>query len=812
VASLAANPNAPVQQGIICTHCDLPVPKGLVRAGESEQFCCEGCRAAHAVIMGCGLGQYYTHLAAIDADKRAANTPRKTYTDFDDKAFLDRWATRRPDGLTTVELYIEGVHCAACVWLIERLERLVEGVVSARLNLSQSVAHIVWDESKVPLSTIAKTIATLGYTPHAARGDGARQIRIRENRTFLIRIAAAGFLAANVMLVSIALYGEMWGSMQENFQTLFRWTAAALAGVSLAWPGAVFFRGALGAIRARGWSLDMPIALALSIGGISGLANTIRGSGEIYFDSLTMLVFLLLIGRWLQVRQQRSALDAVELMSALTPRTVRIVEDDTIRETSIEAVEPACIVEVRAHESIPVDGVITSGTTTIDTAILTGEPIPVPASVGDAVSAGSVNISSTVRIEALAVGETTRIGRVMRLVEQLTSRKGRVQTRVDRLAGWFVLAVVSLAAITLVAWSRVGFEVAIEHAVALLIVTCPCALALATPLASTAAIGRAARLGVLIKGADALDGLARPGIMLFDKTGTLTAGRFAVVQWTGDESVREAVSAIESHSTHPIARALAEHHTSLAATQVENHPGQGVWGEVNDHTYTIGSATLLQSQEIDVPNWAQSAAIAAEERVLTPIFIARDDQLVAVASLGDEIRDDAPAAIARLNRMGWRVGIVSGDRAGVVERVADRIGIDPDLRFADASPADKAQIVERLDHGQSVVMVGDGVNDAAALAGATTGVAVQGGAEASLDAADIYVSAQGVAPIVDLARAATRTRGIITRCLAFSLAYNAVVAICAVGGLVSPILGAVLMPISSLTVLTIAVRSRSFQP
>ena len=789
------------------------MPGGLVVQGDTEQFCCAGCRAAHAVIMGCGLGRYYEHREAVGGGGQRATGRGASYAEFDDPAFGAKWCTRTPEGLASVELYLEGVHCAACVWLVERLGRLVDRVVSARLDVGRSMVRVVWDDERTGLSRIARGLDRLGYRPHAARGSGAHAARVRENRAYLIRIAAAGALAGNVMLVSVALYGEMWGAMDPAFRALFRYVAAGLGLVCLAWPGSVFFRGAIGAIRARGWSLDMPITAALTVGAVSGIVNVIRGTGEIYFDSLTMLVFLLLIGRWLQARCQRGALDAVELMSALTPRRVRIVEDGVAREASIEAVEPGCIVEVRADESVPVDGVVIRGESSVDAAVLTGEPVPIAVGPGDTVSAGSVNLTGPIRIEALAVGEATRMGRVMRQVEALSSRKGRVQTRVDRFAGWFVLGVMSLAVVTFAIWWRVDAGRAVAQAIALLIVTCPCALALATPLTTTVAMGRAARGGILVKGADALDGLARGGTMLLDKTGTITHGRFEVVRWTGDESARSAVAAIESHSAHPIARALCAglDESAPGAQAVRQHTGLGATGAVGGHTFVVGSARMLGNHGIEAEAWARDAADRAECEVLTPIFVARDGEVVAVAALGDEIRADAADAVQRLRERGWRVGIVSGDRAGVVERVANRVGIERELCRSEASPEEKVRIVERALGDGVVVMVGDGVNDAAALCAATVGVAVQGGAEASLDAADVYIGRTGLSAIVDVADASVRTRGIIRRCLAVSLAYNVAVAALAMAAVVSPIIGAVLMPISSLTVLAIAVRSRSFE-
>jgi len=823
VATPGASPREAItaQEVVRCDHCTLPVPKGLVNPEADQQFCCGACELAYSTIHACGLDAYYRirERTGIGSDARAASsTSGDAFSEFDDPAFQAIHCRTAPDGAMTTDFVLEGVHCAACVWLIEKLPRVAPGVILSRVNLATSSVRIAWNPDQLPLAQIARALDSLGYRPHPARQTEARNLRRIEDRKALIRIAVAGACAGNVMLVSIALYGGLFTSIEPIYFTTFRWASAVIGLLCVLWPGAIFFRGALASIRARAWSLDTPIAVALGAGALAGLVNTASGAGEIYFDSITMLVFLLLVGRWLQSRSQRSALDAVEMLFSLTPSRARRLATDmsgaeVIQEVSVESLQPGDVVEVRAGDAAPVDGVVVQGESDVETALLTGEPNPVAVRPGDCVSAGSTNTTAPIRLRAEAVGAETRIGRVMSMVQQFASEKGHIAGLIDRHAGKFVAAVLALAALTLVIWLPSDPSGAVQHAIALLIITCPCALALATPLVTTVAIGKAARRGILIKGAGALDVLATsaraaPNIIL-DKTGTITEGAFRVVAWTGDESAAASVAAIERTISHPIASALASHadpDLSMDVRYTKVHPSAGVEADVDGRRFLIGSREFIESAT-SLPSL--TPALQSNLDTTTQIHIAVDGTPIAIAHLGDQPRDGAGAAIRELHNLGWRASIASGDRAEAARAIAAAVGIDPDNAFAPMSPEEKAALIRELKPAP-VAMVGDGVNDAPALALADVGIAVKGGAEASLIAADVYIARPGLDPLVELILGARRCRVVIKRALIASLSYNAVAASLAVAGLVSPLLGAILMPASSITVLLVAIRSRTF--
>ena len=779
-----------------CAHCGLPSPGG-------ERFCCNGCQTAFEAISACGLEQYYTLKRKLDHDRAPAERGLGGFAEFDDPTFIARHASPVPDGLMRVELYVRGVHCAACLWLLERLPTVVTGLRSVELDLARRTALVVWDPSTVNLSEVARAFGRFGYPPHPVEPSAARDARRMEDRAYLIRIGVAAACAGNVMLLAFALYSGHFDAIGEPYRSAFRYLSAGIGLVALAWPGRVFVRGAIAAIRTRTWHLDTPIAIALVAGSIAGLTAVAFDTGDIYFDSITMLILLLLIGRWLQMRQQRRATDAIELLFSVTPRRVKLVRDGQTVEAAIDAVAKGDLIEVSPQQCVPVDGVIESGSTHVDSAVLTGESRPISVRPGDAVAAGAVNVSSTIRVRVSATGRDTRVGRLMGDIERLSRSRTPVIGSADRLARPFVLGVVALSAVCFLVRLPAGMHAAFESTVAMLIVCCPCAVALATPLATSMAIGRLASRGTLVKGGDAFGTLAKSPVVVLDKTGTITEGDFALRDWQGEAAVRPIVAAMEAGVQHPIARALARCSEEPARVEsIAHRTGLGVVAKQHGVTYAVGSAALMDAVGAALPAWADEAAARARAAGSTAVFAARGESLAAVAILGDAPREDSARAVGELRSLGWKPRVLSGDDHATAASIAAAVGID-DARGG-ALPEMKRDAVAELLREGPVVMVGDGVNDAAALAAATVGVAVSGGAEASMSAADVYLGRPGLMPLVDLARTSRSVISRIRLSLGLAVGYNLTAASLTLAGLMSPIVAAIVMPLSSLTVLAIA--------
>ena len=789
-----------------CAHCGLDVPADRIPLAATRAFCCSGCATAWQVLHAAGLEHYYALSRRREARVESSG---RAFAEFDHDAFRTLHVQRRADGLDEASLYLEGVHCPSCVWLVERVPQAVPGMAGAELDLSRGRVRVSWDPSRVQLSAIARFLDTLGYRPHPFRGGRSDERRRAEDRAMLVRIGVAGALAANTMLAALALYSGWLSGMERDWARVFRVLSLLLAAPALFGPGRVFLRGAWSSLRTRTLHMDVPVAIALGTAFARGVANTLTDRGPVYFDGVAMLVFLLLVGRFLQQRAARAAADSAELMYGLSPATARVRQAGELRELPSEALLPGMEAEVRAGETVPADGVVLEGEGPLDLSLLTGESRPRSVASGDDVFAGTVNRGRTLVLRVERAGEDTRLGRILREVEEGASRRAPIVRSADRLAGGFVAAVLVLAAATWALWRAHDSSAAIDHAIALLIITCPCALALATPLAVTVAIGRAARGGVLVKGGDTLEALATPGALVLDKTGTLTEGRPALLAWDGPEWVRAEVLALERHATHPVATAFAQAWptvTPAAAEEVRVEIGGGVAGLVAGRRVAVGSPAWIARRAEASPFPMRSAA------TLSPVWVAVDGRVVAVAGFGDRLRDDAAATLERLRADGWTLHLLSGDDPVVVAETARALGIAAACTRGGASPEDKRAAVEALARHGRVVMVGDGVNDAAAIARATVGVGVHGGAEACLAAADVYLSRPGLASLVALTTGARRTLGVIRVGLAFSLAWNVVGAALAIAGLVNPLVAAIGMPVSSLTVVLLAWRSRTFEP
>lgn len=812
-ADLVATVDNPTAAG--CTHCGLPLGPLPTPSATDPAFCCPGCRTAYAVIQTHGLGDYYTRAPGSQAPAGDARD-RLRYADFDRLAFVEAYSTVAGPDLRTVTLAIDGMHCAACIWLLENLPRIVDGVLDARVHWRRATITVRWRPTAVALSTIAEAIADLGYRPYPQRIAAATPRTRHDERGQLIALAIAFAAAGNNMLIAGSLYLGDFAYMDPATVQLLRWASCAVGVVSLAWPGRPFFRGAWSALRTRTPHMDLPVALGLATGGIAGVLNTVRGHGALYFDTLSVLVFLLLVGRFIQTRQQRRAAAALDVLYRITPRVATRRVDGRWSPVPVEVLQPGDIVAVDEGETVPGDGTVLSGTSTLDTQVLTGESKPIPASPGTNVAAGSVNLTQRLQVRLDKVGDATRMGRVLTLVEDAAGNRPPIAALADRIAGVFVLVVIAVCVVTFAAWLHIQPERAVDNAVAVLIVACPCALGLATPLAIAVAVGRAARRSILIKGGDVLQRLSTPGTIWLDKTGTLTQGRMRVVDWCGattvsGRSLLTAVAALEQHSAHPVGRALvqwADDHapptTAIAASRVELQSADrnGVTGTVDGVPIAIGNgAYVTAATKTALPSAIAQAGTTVVAQGWSPVFVAVGHRVLAVAGVGDPLRPDARDAVDTLVRRGWTVGILSGDHPDIVEQTGAALGLPPTRCHGAMSPEDKVERVSapRSDDGP-VVMVGDGINDAAALAAASVGIATRDGAEASLQAAAVYLAKPGLGGVVsllDVSRVAMRG---IKRNFAVSLAYNATTVGLAVAGIINPLLAAVLMPLSSLSV------------
>jgi len=807
-----------------CSHCGLPSPPPA-SVGDPT-FCCNGCLGAYQLIHGWGLEDYYALRdrlgtggvsAGDSAVNRAVQSGDDPFDELDQTELLGESAPRAVGGgLVASSCSVRGLHCGACAWLIERSVPLVPGWHSARVRMNDHSVELIYDPKRIRLSEIARWMARLGYRIGPLIDNARGAAAVSENRRLLVRIAMAAFCAMNAMWIAVALYAGHFSGISVGHANLFRLVGAGLGAAAVFGPGSLFIRGAIGALLTRTPHMDLPLALALVVGAVAGIVGAFTGYGEVFFDSITMLVFLLLVGRWVQFRQQRRAAESVHLLMQVSPRTAQLVgPDGAVRKIAVADLVVGDRIRVDAGQGIPADGTVVAGQTAVDRSLLTGESVPVEVVVGDVVEAGTANLQSPIDVKVSAAGVQSRVGRLMRLVEDAAANKAPVVQLADRVGGWFVTVVIILAFITAMIWWSSGPAIAVTHSVALLIVACPCALALATPLALAVGIGRAARRRIFVRGGDCFERLATPGTIWFDKTGTLTKGQLSVTHWPGDRDALALVAAIERGSAHPVAKGIVAYADQcnaepFDATQIDQLTGGGISGVVNGRRVIVGKPAFAKTLGIDLMAIDDDVQRVAADGA-SPLIYAIDNEAPKVFGVADGLRDDASATVQSLRNLGWRVGILSGDHPLAVARVASSLKIESALALGDLSPEEKLRRIEAKDQAGPVVMVGDGVNDSAALAAADVGVAIRGGAETSLEAAPVFLADAALGGLVKLMLASRGTVRLIHRTFAVSLAYNLVAVALAMAGMVHPLTAALIMPASSLTVLTMILATGTFR-
>ena len=803
-----------------CFHCGLPLPANAVYqqsiAGETRRFCCPACQTVCSAIYDAGLDGFYKR---TPDDVRLAPPPEapKDLALYD----LDEVQGEFVDGLGRergIHLLVEGIHCAACVWLIERSLAQLPGVLSAAVNLSAKRLHLRWDNQQIHLSQILAQLARIGYAavpydPELAEGRIQRQ-----NRRLLFRMAFAGFTMMNLMWISIALYA---GADAGEFRSLFHWIGFALATPTLFYSGWPFLAGAWTGLRRLHLGMDLPIAIgALATYSYSLFITVTQPAvGEVYYDTVVNFLFVILVGRYLEAISKRQAVASTQRLLDLQPRGATVLRDAEEVLLPIRAVKAGDTVLIRPGDHIPVDGEVVDGRSQVDESLLSGESRPQAKAVGDKVSAGTVNLNSPLSVCVQGTLRNTALGRIIRLVEEAQASKAPIQCTADRIVPWFVAGTLLLATLTFAYWyTHSHFELALMAATSVLIITCPCAFGLATPMAIAAAAGLGARHGILIKNGAVLETLSHIDHVVFDKTGTLTEGRMRVATVESRagldaDQLLGRVAALEQFSEHAIARAVREEAAvrglpAVAARAVENRPGLGLQGEADGRWLLVGTADWLEHHGIALDPTLLRQAQAWEARAVSCVHIAEAGRHSGLIAVADRLRADARALVDQLRAAGIRLTLLSGDRRAVAEAVAEQLG---GIRvIAEVLPEDKDRVIRDLQaEGQQVAMVGDGVNDAPALIRADVGIALGSGTDVSGDSADIVLMSDELAK-VGLANALSRrTLRTIRQNIGISLTYNLIMVPLAMSAIITPLVAAISMPVSSLLVIGNAARIRS---
>ncbi|ERI53257.1 carbonate dehydratase [Pseudomonas sp. EGD-AK9] len=765
-------------------------------------MCCPGCQAVAEAIVAGGLEHYYKHRS-----ENAANPQALPQALPDELALYDRSEVQQPfvqqDGeLSETQLLIEGISCAACGWLIEKHLRGVPGVAEAHLNLSNHRLQVRWSDSQLPLSQLLAELRRIGYAGHPWQADQAAARLAAENRRSMRELGVAGLLWMQVMMATMATWPEFNIDLSPELDKILRWTSLFLTTPIVFYCCGQFFRGALRDLRTRHLTMDVSVSLAIGGAYVAGIWSTVTGQGELYFDAVGMFALFLLAGRYLERRaRERTAAATAQLVKLLPASCLRLDQGGQSQRVLLSELQTGERVLVQPGALIPADGRVLAGQSSVDESLLTGEYLPQPRSVGDSVTAGTLNVEGPLTVEVQALGDATRLSAIVRLLERAQSEKPRLAEIADRVAQWFLLFILIAAALVGLAWWQIDAERAFWVVLSLLVATCPCALALATPTALTTATGSLHKLGMLLTRGHVLEGLNQIDTLVLDKTGTLTEGRLTLkaihpLRELDEGACLALAAALENRSEHPIARAFGQ--APHAAESVDSHPGQGLQGRVEGRLLRIGEATFvcaLSGQAVP--------SIAGEHGQW--LLLGDEQGPLAWFVLDDRLRDDAAQLIAAARTRGWHIHLLSGDSSPMVGEVARQLGIE-DARGGLTPDAKLAVLKQLHGEGRRVLMLGDGVNDVPVLAAADISVAMGSASDLAKTSADAVLLSNRLSSLVEGLKLARRTRRIIIENLSWATLYNGLVLPFAALGWITPIWAAVGMSLSSLLVVLNALR------
>ncbi|HAC59699.1 MAG TPA: cadmium-translocating P-type ATPase [Rhodobiaceae bacterium] len=705
----------------------------------------------------------------------------------------DLFVRRTDDGLARLDLVVAGMHCAGCLRKVEGALKGLEGVDYARANLSTKRVAVRWDPARLKARAILRALADTGFTAVPFDPKLLGTLDERESRSLLKALGVAGFAAANVMLVSVSVWSGLVTDMDETTRSFFHWVSALIALPAIAYAGQPFFRSALKALRAKTMNMDVPIALAVILATAMSLVQTMVNARHVYFDASVTLLFFLLIGRYLDVQARAKACSAAEnLLGLRATAATLIAPDGSHRSIAVESLEPGMKVLVVSGARIPADGEVVTGTSDVDTSLVTGESVPEQVKPGTSVFAGTLNLGAPLIIRVTKRDDESLLAEIVRLMETAEQGRARYVRIADRAARIYSPSVHIMAAATLMLWFALGahWETALTYAISVLIITCPCALGLAVPVVQVVATGRLLRQGVLVKAADGLERLAQANTIVFDKTGTLTLGRPRLVNGEEMSPGELALGAgLAAASRHPLAVALAAHGSVSPRPildDVREEPGMGMEAKLNGKTVRLGNA--------DFACGAQGAPHGGSE-----LWLWQEGERSVCFRFEDTPRPDARATIAALKARGFDIELLSGDREPAVRRLAEELGIRK--WRAGARPADKIARLEELEsEGRKIAMIGDGLNDAPALRAAHVSISPADAADVSQTAADFIFQGMQLAPIVEAVDVARKSRRLVFENFGLALAYNAIAVPLAVAGYVTPLVAAIAMSSSSITV------------
>ncbi|ANQ26373.1 ATPase P [Vibrio natriegens] len=778
-----------------CYHCGEDVPANtdfkVEILGEARDMCCPGCQTVAQTIIDSGLVSYYQYRTAPAEKADLVPEQLQALIHYDNEDVQSEFV-RNHDNVSEVTLSLDGVSCAACAWLIEKQVSNTKGLVSIRVNTTTNRALLAWDKTQVRLSELLAAIHKLGYKAAPFEADVQEASYHQMMKQYLYRLGIAGLATMQVMMLAVALYLEVFGDLEPEFKNYFRWVSLIFATPVLLYSALPFYLNAWRSIKGRTLGMDVPVSIALIFAYVASLVATFTEQGEVFFESISMFTFFLLVGRFLEMRARRKAAAASGNLLKLIPAIATTLDGEQI---PVKTLKIGDRIRVLPGEHIPADGKVISGRIHIDESMLTGESVHVVKKEGDAVFAGTLNGDESFELEVTSSKADSVISNIVRLQDEAQHSKPKIAEIADVVARYFVGAILIISAGTWLYWHQTKPDDAFWIMLSVLVATCPCALSLATPTALTCATSRMGNFGILLRKGHVFETLCKVNHLVVDKTGTLTKGDIEISRTSvfGEISESESLAlaaALEAHANHPIARSFAQYSKEdVVVSEVKNVIGSGIEGLWNGKDVKIGSAAFVVNEGCDESN---------------AVYLSVNGEHAATFYYRDPIREESQAFIQRFAEAGIKTTLLTGDSIQNAQPVADEIGIDHVI--ASAKPEDKLAYLKSLDSDDITMMVGDGINDAPTLAGAHLSVAMGGGTDVAKASADMTLLGDNLEKLLEARLLALRTRKIIRENLAWSLGYNLLILPLAVAGLVAPYVAVVGMSASSIIVVSNSLR------
>jgi Cu+-exporting ATPase len=793
---------------INCSHCNLEFDESVMIKEEGRNkplhFCCKGCQGVYHLLQEEGLDSFYSKLGKNTLEP--VSTISGELEKFDLEGFEKKYVKDIEGGDKQIHLIIEGIHCSACVWLNEKVLHKQEGIIEASINYSNNKAKVVWDPQSIKLSQIIEAIRSIGYNAYPYDPKLQEERATKTKRDYYSRILMGVFGSMNIMWIAIAQYAGYFTGIEQRFKDILNVAEFILATPVLFYSGWVFFRGAYYGLKNNHVNMDLLVASGAVLAYLYSIYAMVTRSGETYFESVVMIITFVLVGKYLEVLSKKQAVDTLDTIMGSTPTEVTVIKNSEKSLVGIEAVEVGDTIEVKSGEKVVIDGTLIQGEASFDESSLTGESEPIYKSKGDSVLSGSICLDSAIRYQATKDASHSLLSSIITLLEESISKKPRIEQLANEISGYFSTIILIIAFLTFGGWYGwiSGFEQALIVSISVIVIACPCALGLATPMSTLIGIGVSAKRGLLFKEASHLESMAKTTLLALDKTGTITEGKPSVVNEVVKHNFdKHLLYSLVSTSKHPISKGVAAYlgkMDELTLEDIKSIEAKGLQATYQGQTLIGGNVEFLQEQGIAL-NIVSDYSLFA---------FAIDGQLLAYYELQDQIREGAIEAIENIKNLGLKVVMLTGDHEKSAKAIAKQVGIE-EVYFK-LLPQDKAAMIDRFhEDGETVVMAGDGINDTIALARSDIAIAMGSGADISIEMSDVILMDDKPKSLYEAFLIANRTFKGVKENIGFSIVYNIITIPIAIMGYVTPLIAALSMSLSSLIVVLNSFRIKSLK-